>query len=446
MKRARSLALKAIYRINEEEAYSNLVINKLLQESDLDKRDRGLTTQLTYGVTRWRNSLDWIINQFANRKVKKMTPWVRNALRLGVYQIRFLDRIPNPVACNETVEVAKEYCNRGAIKFINGILRNIIRNLDEIQYPDLEESPVQHIRYNYSQPQWLVERWRKYYGTEQTVEICKTLNQIPPMIIRTNTLRLDREELLSNLEKEGVEAKAVDPVSEAVNLLDYPSIGGLDSFQAGQFIVQGLSSMLTGHLLNPKQGDIIVDLCSAPGGKTTHLAQLMENQGQLKAVELHDAKLNLIEENCQRLGIDNVDYYSADGREISFDQEVDKVLVDAPCSGLGIMAKKPEIRWQKKPQDLDQLKELQLELLDNASQLVKSGGELLYTVCTFSPEETDEVVNDFLEQHPDFMIADLKEEAETYGLAEYYQDELLKIIPNTTLWEGFFMAKLVKKA
>ncbi|AGB40851.1 ribosomal RNA small subunit methyltransferase RsmB/transcription antitermination factor NusB [Halobacteroides halobius DSM 5150] len=445
MKRARSVALQGIYRINEEEAYSNLVVNKLLQESNLDKRDRSLATQLIYGVTRWRNSLDWVINQFANRKVKKMTPWVRNALRLGVYQINYLDRIPNPVACNETVEVAKAHCNRGAIKFINGILRNIIRNLAEITYPSLEEDPVQYIRYKYSQPQWLVQRWRKYFGTEKTIKICQTLNQIPPMIIRTNTLKLDSEQLISKLEEEGISAKEVSQVKEAVNLLDYPAIASIDSFQAGNFIVQGLSSMLVAHLLKPQEDDLVVDLCSAPGGKTTHLAQVMENRGQINAVELHKAKVNLIKENCQRLGINNVEFYCDDGREISFTQQADKILVDAPCSGLGIMAKKPEIRWHKKPQDLKELQQLQLELLNNAASFLKPGGELLYTVCTFTFEETEAVVKKFMNDNPDFSIVDLKSQAVTYGLEDYYQTGYLKIVPDTSSWEGFFIAKLTKE-
>ncbi|GAB6137433.1 16S rRNA (cytosine(967)-C(5))-methyltransferase RsmB [Halanaerobaculum tunisiense] len=445
MERARSVALEAIYRINEEEAYSNLVINELLGKTNLDQRDRNLVTQLVYGATRWRNSLDWVINQFANRKVEKMTPWVRNALRLGVYQINHLDRIPAPVACNETVEVAKEYCNPGAIKFLNGILRNIIRNLEELEYPALDEQPVQHLRYKYSYPQWLLERWRKYYGIEKTIAICQQLNQIPSLVIRTNTLKKSREELLANLEEEEVTAELIPEVAEAIKLIDYSSISNLAAFQAGDFIVQGLSSILAGHILEPTGDELVIDLCSAPGGKTTHLAQLMDNQGQLKAVELHQHKVNLIKENCERLGINNVEFHSADGREISFTDQADKILVDAPCSGLGIMANKPEIRWQKKPQDLQQLQELQLELLANASSLLKSGGELLYTVCTFTPEETTEVITQFLEAESDFRVVDLQEQATAYGLEAAYQDGYLRILPDSSLWEGFFLAKLVKE-
>lgn len=444
MSNARSLALKAIYRINEEGAFSNLVLNELLNKSDLDQRDKSLATQLVYGSTRQRNSLDWVINHFANRKVKKMTPWVRNALRLGVYQIDYLDKIPAPVAANETVEVAKEYCNRGAVKFINGNLRNIAQNIESVQYPDLEESPVQYIRHYYSYPQWLVQRWVKRYGVEKTIDICQQLNKIPPTVIRTNTLKLTPAQLVEHLKEEGAEVESITRVEEAVNLIDYSSITSLDSFQKGEFFVQGLTSMLVGHILNPNREDVVVDLCAAPGGKSTHLAQLMNNQGQINAVDLHEHKLDLIAENCQRLGIENIKTYCSDGREVDFSEQADKILVDAPCSGLGIIAKKPEIRWQKKPQDLDKLQELQLELLDNAAQLLKDDGQLVYSTCTFTPEENKEVIEKFLAQHPEFSAINLEPQAKDLALEDYLQDGMLQILPDNNLLEGFFIAKLVK--
>ncbi|MBM7555512.1 16S rRNA (cytosine(967)-C(5))-methyltransferase RsmB [Halanaerobacter jeridensis] len=444
MSNARELALKAIYRINEEGAFSNLVLNELLNKSNLDQRDKALTTQLVYGSIRYRNSLDWVINHFSTRKVKKMTPWVRNALRLGVYQIDYLDKIPAPVAANETVEVAKEYCNRGAVKFINGNLRNIAQNIDSVEYPDLEENPVQHIRHCYSYPQWIVQRWVKRYGREETIEICQNLNQIPPTVVRTNTLKLTREELISNLEQEGAEAEAITKVGEAVNLSNYNSIASLKSFQRGEFFVQGLSSMLVAHVLEPTAHDLVIDLCAAPGGKSTHFAQVMNNQGQINAVDLHQQKLDLIQENCDRLGIENIDTYCGDGREITFEQQANKILVDAPCSGLGIIGKKPEIRWQKKPQDLQQLQELQLELLTNAAGLLQDGGELVYSTCTFTPEENQAVIEKFLAEFPQFSLVDLETEAQNLELTDYLNDGMIQILPDNKFLEGFFIAKLVK--
>jgi len=446
MKNARVIALEGIYKINEENGFSNLVVNSLLNRSNLDKRDRSLATQLIYGVIRRRNTLDWIINKFASRKINKMTPWVRNSLRLGVYQVYYLDKIPAPVAVNETVEVAKSKCNRGAIKFINGVLRNIIRSLDKIVYPKLEKDSVQHIRYKYSQPQWLVERWVKNYGVDKAIKIAKTLNKVPATVIRTNTLKADREALIQKLSDAEVDAEPIALVPEAINLLKYPSIDRLKSFEYGEFQVQGLASMLVAHILSPEADDRIVDLCSAPGGKTTHLSQLMDNSGQVYAVDVHQHKLDLIHENCNRLGINNVETICSDGREVSFAEKIDKVLVDAPCSGLGIMAKKPEIRWQKKPQDLLELEKLQAELLDNGAKMLKDNGVLVYSTCTFTAEENIEIIKEFLKKHDDFKLVDLRKEAESFGLTDYLQEGALQLLPDQDLIEGFFIAKMLKSS
>jgi 16S rRNA (cytosine967-C5)-methyltransferase len=444
MRTAREIALEGIYKINEEDGFSNLVVNSLLNRSNLDKRDRSLATQLIYGVIRRRNTLDWIINKFASRKINKMTPWVRNSLRLGVYQVYYLDKIPTPVAVNETVEAAKSKCNRGAIKFINGVLRNIIRSLDKIEYPKLEKDPVQYIRYKYSQPQWLVERWVKIYGTKKAIEIAENLNKVPATVIRTNTLKTDREALIQELSEDKVDAETIALVPEAINLLKYPSIDRLKAFEEGRFQVQGLASMLVAHILAPEADDKVVDLCSAPGGKTTHLSQLMDNRGQVYAVDVHQHKLDLIHQNCDRLGIDNVETICNDGREVSFAEKIDKVLVDAPCSGLGIMAKKPEIRWQKKPQDLVELQQLQVELLENGAKMLKDGGVLVYSTCTFTDEENIDIIREFLEDHDNFKLVDLSKDAERFGLTEYLKEGTLQLIPDEDLIEGFFIAKLLK--
>ncbi|PRX33532.1 NusB antitermination factor [Orenia metallireducens] len=444
MRNARVISLEGIYKINEEDGFSNLVVNTLLNKSNLDKRDRSLATQLIYGVIRRRNTLDWIINKFASRQVKKMTPWVRNSLRLGVYQVYYLDKIPAPVAVNETVEAAKSKCNRGAIKFINGVLRNIIRNLDKINYPKLEKDPVQHIRYKYSQPQWLVERWVKNYGIDKAIEIANNLNKIPATVIRTNTLKTNRDSLIQSLVEDQVTAEPIALVPEAINLIKYPSIDRLKSFEEGKFQVQGLASMLVAHILAPEADDRVVDLCSAPGGKTTHLSQLMNNGGQVYAVDVHQHKLELIHENCTRLGITNVETICSDGREVSFTEKIDKLLVDAPCSGLGIMAKKPEIRWQKKPQDLLELQQLQAELLENGAKLLKAGGVLIYSTCTFTDEENIDIIKGFLEKHDNFKLVDLSQTAQSFGLTEYLTEGTLQLLPDDNLIEGFFIAKMVK--
>ncbi|SJZ30911.1 16S rRNA (cytosine(967)-C(5))-methyltransferase RsmB [Selenihalanaerobacter shriftii] len=442
-KNARQVAIESVYRVNEEDGYSNLTLNHLLQKYDVTSRDRALATELVYGSLRMRNNLDWVLNQFANRKVKKMDGWTRNILRLGLYQIRFLNGIPGPVACNETVELAKEYQHRGAAKFVNGVLRNILRNLDSIEFPDLKDDPVQHIRFKYSFPQWMVETWVKEYGIQKTIDICNAFNQVPEKIIRKNSLKISSKELQNKLINNGLEIEEIKDIPQAFRVSNYSRLSKLDSFKAGEFYIQGLYSILVGHILKPQLGERVLDLCSAPGGKTTHLAELMNNQGEIVANELHLNKIDLIKENCKRLGIQIVTTQVQDGREVEFNQSFDRILVDAPCSGLGIISKKPEIKWKKKPQDIHTLSQLQLELLINGSKFLKKGGELVYSTCTIAAKENIEVLNRFLAKNSDFNLVDLTSQANDFGIpSKFIKEGSIQLLPTWKENEGFFIAKL----
>ncbi|ADL12947.1 16S rRNA (cytosine(967)-C(5))-methyltransferase RsmB [Acetohalobium arabaticum] len=445
-KNGRQTAVEAVYRVNEEGAYSNLILNHLFKKYNLADQDRGLATELIYGSLRMRNHLDWILNQFADRRVNKMDKWTRNILRLGLYQIRFLDSIPDAVACNETVELAKDYQHSGAAGFVNGILRSILRSLDEIEFPQLKSNPVQHIRYKYSFPQWMVETWVKRYGVELTVDICSAFNQIPSKIIRQNRLKVTAEELQADLASVGIETEAISEIPQAFRVTNSSSLFQSNSFTAGYFQIQGLASIIAGHIMNPQPKDIVLDLCSAPGGKTTHLAELMANQGEIVANDLHEDKLELIERNCNRLGIRIVRTRAGDGRSLKFEKKFDRILVDAPCSGLGMIAKKPEIKWQKKPQDIDSLAELQLELLNNAGRFLKPKGELVYSTCTITHQENLEVINKFLAQNSDFELVDLSSWADKLGISsEFILEGSIQLLPTWQTNEGFFIAKLKKR-
>ena len=442
-KNARQLAVEVIYRVNEEGGYSNLTLNQLIRKYDITDRDKALATQLVYGSLRMRNSLDWLINQVANRKVQKMDGWTRNILRLGLYQIQFLDGIPDAVACNETVELAKEYKHPGVAKFVNGVLRNILRRLDSLQMPSIEDDPVQHIRYKYSFPQWLVERWVKRYGVKATIEICQTFNQIPDTVIRRNPLKTSKSDLEDSLSKNNIEVKEINNFPQAFKINNYSSLYNLDTFQSGYFQIQGLASIMTGHIVAPKPGERVLDLCSAPGGKTTHLAELMDNQGEIIANELHEHKLSLIEENCKRLGVKIVNVKIGDGRKVEFTDSFDRILIDAPCSGLGMIAKKPEIKWQKKPQDIKQLKDIQLELLTAGSGFLKEGGELVYSTCTITEAENIEVVKEFVSNNLNFELVNLKSQAKEFGIdSEFINEGTIQLLPTWQENEGYFIAKL----
>ena len=446
MSQAREVALKAIYRVNEDDAYSNLVLDELLAKSNLSNADKGLVTQILYGSLRYRNSLDWIINQFASQKVVDMTPWVRNALRMGVYQLQYLDKVPDHAACNETVEVAKNHCNRGALGFINAILRNVLRQPEKISFPDLEQNPIQHIRYKYSFPQWMIERWVKDFGVKKTVELAKSLNAEPETFLRTNFLKAEVNQLIAELEEEGVEAEHYSLSSEfneAVSVLKQGKIDNLSTYQQGMFQVQGLSSMLVSHILNPKSDEFVIDLCAGLGGKTTHLAQLMNNQGKILAVDIHQNKLKKLATNAQRLGIKNIETKASDGRKVEINQLVDKFLIDAPCSGFGVINKKPEIKWQRKPQDIDQLAKIQIELLAYAAKQLKAGGEIIYSTCTFNQRENEAVIASFKEEHQDFEVVNLASRAEELGVDDLVKKDYLKILTKEK-FDKFFIAKLRK--
>jgi 16S rRNA (cytosine967-C5)-methyltransferase len=240
-----------------------------------------------------------------------------------------------------------------------------------------------------------------------------------------------------------MEIEFINDVPQALKLKDHSSIASLDTFRDGFFQVQGISSILTGHILGPQVGERILDLCSAPGGKTTHLAELMNDEGEIIANELHESKLSLIEQNCARLGIDIANLQSGDGRNIEFDYSFDRILIDAPCSGLGMIAKKPEIKWQKKPQDIKALSKVQLALLNNGSKFLKVGGELVYSTCTITDRENSEVIKEFLNTNPDFELLDLTEEAEQFGIdAEFIKEGSIQILPTWRENEGYFIAKL----
>ncbi|MCK8823616.1 16S rRNA (cytosine(967)-C(5))-methyltransferase RsmB [Fuchsiella alkaliacetigena] len=451
-KTGRQVALEVIYRVNEEGAYSNLALNQLFNKYSLAKREKPLATELVYGSLRWRNTLDWILKQFADRKLKKMDKWSRNILRLGVYQLLFLDGIPVSAACNESVELAKQYQHQGAAGFVNGILRNLLRELEslaEVQFPNLKEDPVQHIRYRYSFPQWLVEIWVKKYGVEETIELCQAFNQRPTVTIRSNSLCLTAEQLRTELEEAGLEVELASHLPQLLKLKQAADLTELAAFKQGKFQIQGAASLLTTLLLAPQPGQRVLDLCSAPGGKTTHLAELMENQGQIVANELHEHRLELVKRNCARLRVEIVEPSLADGRNLAFEQSFDKILVDAPCSGLGMIAKKPELKWQQKPQDVQALSELQLELLLNASQYLKPGGELIYSTCTITEEENWAVVEQLLAQRPDLEIVDLSSAAAEFGIPnESLLRGALSLLPSMEPGEneGYFIVKLKQSA
>lgn len=445
---AREMALFVLTAVEKEGAYSNLALNYVLEKHRPGKLDRAFVTELAYGVLRRKNTLDWALAHFVKKPLSQLALPIHNILRMGAYQLLFMDRVPASAACNESTELAKKYGHPGMVRFVNGTMRSLARRKSELQYPDFQKNPVRHIALRYSHPDWLVERWLAEFGPEETIRICRADNDPAPNTVRTNTLKISRGALAAKLEAEGLSVRETDYAPEGLNLENILSYGSLDSYREGLFQVQDESSMLAGRALMPEPGAKVLDSCGAPGGKTTHLAQIMENSGEILAVDLHPHKLALIEDSCGRLGITNVRTLAADARSLpdSLNEWADYVLVDAPCLGLGVLRRRPDSLWRKQPGQIDEIVGVQSEILHGAARVLRPGGVLVYSTCTITREENTGQVESFLKARDDFAAEDLSpylpaglDERDTYKLG------YVQILPHRYGMDGFFIARLRKK-
>lgn len=447
-KSARELALLVLQGVDEHGAYANIELNRILEAHKPEKQERAFATELVYGTLRNLQHIDHILSQFIKRPLKDLTVWVRNILRLGVYQLKFVERIPASAACNESVNLVKKYGHKGVVAFANGVLRNIGRNLDNLKYPSLAKDPVGHISIVYSHPQWMVQRWLEQFGVEATIQLCQTNNQAASLTARVNTLKISRAELMERLQAQGIKTQSTRWSADGLVLQGVDSLHSLDLFQQGLFQIQDESSMLVAPVVDPQPHQLVVDTSAAPGGKTTHLGQLMQNQGTIYACDLHPHKLELIKENCQRLGIDIVQTFALDATQLpqEWTGRANRVLVDAPCSGLGVLRRRPDARWRKEAGDLVAIQQLQLAILASAANLVQPGGVLVYSTCTITPEENQEVVQAFLADHPEFQLDALAPYLPADFPLEQPQAGWVQILPHLHDMDGFFIARMVKKA
>ncbi|GAW91423.1 16S rRNA (cytosine(967)-C(5))-methyltransferase RsmB [Calderihabitans maritimus] len=446
----RQLALGVLYEIEEQGAYSNLALGKLLSRVHLPSLERSFLTELVYGTVRTKGTLDWVLRQFVKRDLGRIPPRIRLILRMGLYQIMYLDKVPVSAAVNESVELAKKYGHAGLVKFVNGVLRNIARNLNQVEFPSLDEDPVTHISLVYYHPEWMVRRWLERYGIEETVALCRANNRPAVNCIRANTLKVSREELACRLQQEGIEVQQSPYVPEGLRIAEFSGLDELASFRQGLFMLQDEASMLAAHVLKPEAGSFVIDACAAPGSKTTHMAQLMGNRGKIIAWDIHPHRLKLIEDNCRRLGIDIVEVQLGDARLLGerYPGQADYLLIDAPCSGLGVLRRRPDARWRKNPEKILELQKLQLEILDGAANCLRPGGILVYSTCTLEPEENYLVIEKFKEKHPGFKTQDLskflpfpleREEDRRMAAKGYIQ-----LLPHVHGTDGFFLARLIK--
>ena len=401
-KDARSAALHALLRVEVEEGYSNLVIDKTLRSFGLENRDASLATTIFYGVLERRITLDYILSQFSKIPLNKLEPTVLEILRIGLYQIFYLEKIPDSAAVNEAVNLTKEEHHARSSGFVNGILRSILRQKENIHYPDSRKAKRKYDSVKYSCPEWLIQLWENAYGTEKMHALLESLSAHAPVYIRVNETRITTQDLIKKLSEENVLSEEVDWLPGALELKSTGSIPMLNAYQEGLFHVQDLSSQLCCQLLAPSANSCVIDVCAAPGGKSFTIAELMKNSGAVYSFDKYKGKVGLIRQGAERLGLSIVQAHLRDATKISDQlQPADFVLCDAPCSGLGIIRRKPEIRYKKKA-EVEALPELQYQILCSSASLVKTGGILFYSTCTLNPKENGEIAERFLKEHDSF--------------------------------------------
>lgn len=376
------------------------LLDGALAKGRLSAQDRRFVQELVYGAVRWELTLDWLVARKTGGKEQK--PAIQNLLRLALYQMFWLDRVPSYAAVNETVEICKRLGFQSAAKFVNAVLRAYSREAGATQRL-LEEARATHLARGYSHPDWLCQRWLARWGRDKTVRLLEWNNTPAPTFARVNTLKTSADALSKRWEEEGVRAEAVSvgwaPDGTIFRFLAAPSLASLESFRAGLFYVQDPSTLLAAHMLEPRKGEAILDLCAAPGGKTTYIAQLISNEGRVVARDLEPRRLKMVAENAARLGASSIDTAP------SSDEMFDRVLVDAPCSNTGVMRRRIELRWRIKPEEISRLAATQLQLLRDAAQAVRPGGALVYSTCSLEPEENESVARAFLQAHPSFTLA-----------------------------------------
>jgi 16S rRNA (cytosine967-C5)-methyltransferase len=464
-KTARSVAYGVLTRVEAGDAYADILLERELR--GMDSRECALATELVYGVLRWRIKIDWIIDYFSKIKVKKLEHTVLTAMRLGVYQLLFLTKIPVQAAINESVELVKSGGGKGGqttkkAGFVNAVLRSVDSARNAITFPHLKSQPIKYISIVFSHPEWLVGRWIKRYGIKEAIELCQAGQCVPPMRLRTNTLVQDRATLLRDLGRLGIGAGPTQFSRHGI-LLDDASrsaLVGSDDVPDKSFYIQDEASMLVVELLAPKPGDVVLDCCAAPGGKTTHMAELMENQGVIYAVDMHMARLKIVERLCARLGTTIIKTIKADAAEMALQPALaglpkgavdampqegfDAILVDAPCSGLGVLRRTPDIKYRRSESGLRASAFKQRAILDNVSKFLKPGKALVYSVCSFEPEETTDVIEGFLKANPDFTLdrdtSQLPESCKGFFDASGY----FRSYPHRGGLDGFFAARLKK--
>jgi 16S rRNA (cytosine967-C5)-methyltransferase len=438
----RQAACETLLRIKKEGGFADRLIDKELSEEALVGPDRGLYAELVFGVLRRQGTLDHILQQLLDKPMLELDPLALVILRIGLYQLTCLDRIPESAAVNESVNLAK-LITPGTSGLINAVLRNYLRRRESITFPDLTTAPAAAIAVRHSHPEWLAEQWLDQLGPAEASLHAEASSQQPPLTLRVNTLRASRDELLSTFRQHGIEASPCRFSPDGITLTGRHQISTLPGFEAGLFAVQDEASQMAGLLLGAEPGERIWDACSAPGGKSCHIAQQMDDRGELIATDISRSKLTLVQDNARRLGLSTITTAVADLHQIDTfpDGSFDRILLDAPCSGLGVIRRNPETKWRIFSGDVTRLAAVQKTLLKHAATKLKPGGTLLYSTCSTSEAENELVVEDFLLHNPGFVLEDLNELFPVWReLFAFYG--MFRVWPHRHGMDGFFAARI----
>ncbi len=455
---ARKVALLSLSEWESGDQKIDTILDRELRSSELDTRDTALARNLTYGVLRWKAQLDWVLDQYVKGGLRSLPIAIRNALRIGLYQIDHLDRIPPRAAVNESVNLAKRYGHRGTAGLVNAVLRTILTSLRP-DFPSIETDPVEHASVVYSHPRTLVERWTARYGLDMTIVGCEYNNQVPRLVARANGLACDAAALASALQAEGRETRPGRYFDECVEIVGGGDVTEIRCFEQGLMQIQDESTLAAVKLLDPRPGESIIDMCSAPGGKTTYIAERMRGKGGLRAFEISRKRAEMLTSNLRRLSIRNCEVLCGEATtEVT--GPADGILIDAPCTGTGTLGRRIDARWkfdimarERIREDVEELRRIhprqifarqssrQLRLLLQAADLVNDSGRIVYSTCSLEPEENEQVIERFLQKRPEFVL----EDASIFVPAMFVDGGIVRILPHRHALDGAFAARLVKK-
>ncbi len=436
----RGLAVKILNRVERTDSYLERLLDNEMRNSDLSGPDKALLYEIVHGVVRWMGRLDWVLNGFYKGQFSKAIPNLKNGLRVALYQIMFLDRVPDFAVVNEAVEFVKKLQGQKPADLTNAILRNIIRSKNGIRYPDPEEDLPGYLAAYYSHPSWMVKRYLARFGREATEKLLAANNEKPFLTLKINALKTNPDEFKKLLNTVNLRYKPGRYLPEFFKLQNLTNITAWEYYANGYFNIQDESAGLACRLLDVRPGMRVLDMCAAPGGKTAYIAGLMHDEGEIIAIDRFEARLRIMERNTKRLGINSIKLIEQDALEYT-DSGFDRVLADVPCSGTGTMCKKPDIKWKKDLLDIRRMTELQYKLLEKAASLVKPGGIVVYSTCSIEPEENGDIVNKFLSEHPEFS---LENASGSFPMEIIDANGCIQTFPHSHQLDGAFAAKLIR--